>query len=119
MALRSTPHLFITTLLKFTQLLVAWRRHRAELLEACPPGRRPWGFWMVERRLKHRPGGEVGELRAIRQFELYRDEEERVYVEQRLAEIMEGIRTRRGSPAAHQTAHRASAAFLPSRSRMR
>ena len=60
-------------------------------------GKRPYGYWMVERRLKQRPGGEVGELRAIRQFELYRNAEEKAYVEQRLAEIMKNIRTRRVS----------------------
>ena len=81
-------------------VLVARRRHREELMAACPTGKRPYAFWMVERRLKQRPGGEVGELRAIRQFELYRDEEERAYVERRLAEIMAGIRTRRASPQA-------------------
>jgi hypothetical protein len=76
-------------------LIVAWRRHRAELMAAAPMGKRPYAYWMVERRLNQRPAGEAGELRAIRQFELYRDAEEKAYVEQRLAEIMEGIRTRR------------------------
>lgn len=98
MALRSTPHLFITTLLKFTQLLVAWRRHRAELLEACPPGRRPWGFWMVERRLRQHPAGEIGQLRAIRDLEIYRDEAEKAYVLERLGEITAGIRAARELP---------------------
>lgn len=95
MALRSTPHLFITTLLKFTQLLVAWRRHRAELLEACPPGRRPWGFWMVERRLRQHPAGEIGQLRAIRDLEIYRSEEEMEFVLRRLEELKAKVRADR------------------------
>ena len=80
-------------MLKFTQLLVAWRRHRAELLEACPPGRRPWAFWMIERGLSHLPAGERGELRLIRQFELYRDDAERRYVLERLAVITAELRS--------------------------
>ena len=48
------------------QLITAWRKHRAELMAACPPGRRPYGFWFVERRLKITPLGEAAQLRAIR-----------------------------------------------------
>ena len=35
-------------------------------MAACPPGRRPYGFWFVERRLKITPLGEAAQLRAIR-----------------------------------------------------
>ena len=45
---------------------VEWRRHRQELLDACPMGKRPWAFWMIERGLSHYPAGERGELRANR-----------------------------------------------------
>jgi hypothetical protein len=72
-------------------LLVTWRRHRDELLEACPPGRRPWAFWMLERRLKQRPAGEAGELRTIRTLNCYRDNAERELVCRRLAAITEEL----------------------------
>ena len=68
-------------------VLVQWRRHREELLDACPPGRRPWAYWMVERRFERRPSGELGELRAISQLCLYRDAAEVEYVERRLREL--------------------------------
>ena len=68
------------------------------LLEACPPGRRPWGFWMVERRLRQHPAGEIGQLRAIRDLEIYRDEAEKAYVLERLGEITAGIRAARELP---------------------
>ena len=74
---------------------VAWRKHRDELLEACPPGRRPWGYWMVERWLKQRPAGEAGELRMIRTLEAYRDDAEREYVRRRLSEITAELRAGR------------------------
>ena len=74
---------------------VAWRKHRDELLEACPPGRRPWGYWMVERWLKQRPAGEAGELRAIRTLQAYRDDTEREIVCRRLSEITEELNARR------------------------
>ena len=63
------------------------RRHRAELLEACGPGRRPWAFWKLERRFRSRPAGELGELRAIAQLNLYRDAREAEHVERRLREL--------------------------------
>ena len=69
---------------------VQWRRHREELMAACPPGRRPWGYWMVERRLKTRPAGELGELRVIRSQELWRDDGERELVLRRLSELTAG-----------------------------
>ena len=68
-------------------VFVAWRRHRAELLEACGPGRRPWAFWKLERRFRARPAGELGELRAIAQLNLYRDAREAEHVERRLREL--------------------------------
>ena len=46
-------------------LLVLWRRHRQELLDASPPGFRPWAEWMLQRRFKQHPAGEIGQLRAI------------------------------------------------------
>ena len=64
-----------------------WRRHRQELLDACPPGKPPYGYWMVEKRLKQRPAGEAGELRLIKQLDLYRDHAEREFVQKRLAII--------------------------------
>ena len=76
-------------------LIVAWRRVRAEFMAACPPGRRPYGYWLVERRLKAQPAGEAGELRAIRDLELYRDDAEREYVHRRLAEITAELRAGR------------------------
>ena len=75
------------------RLLVEWRRHRAELMNSCEAGRRPWGFWMVERRLAQRPAGEAGELRLIKQFDLYRDDAEREFVQKRLAVITAKLRS--------------------------
>ena len=40
-------------------LLVQWRRHREEMLAACPAGRRPWGFWAIEKRFKIVPLGDT------------------------------------------------------------
>ena len=68
-------------------VLVQWRRHREELLDDCAPGRRPWGYWMLERRFRQRPAGELGELRAISQLCLYRDAAEVEYVERRMREL--------------------------------
>ena len=75
------------------QVLVAWRRHRQELLDACPPGKPPYGYWMVEKRLKQRPAGEAGELRLIKQLDLYRDHAEREFVQKRLAIITAELRS--------------------------
>ena len=72
---------------------VEWRRHRQELLDACPMGKRPWAFWMIERGLAHYPAGEAGELRAIRTLQCYRDEAERRYVLERLAVITAKLRS--------------------------
>ena len=33
-------------------LLVQWRKHRQELLDACPIGSRPWAFFAIERRFR-------------------------------------------------------------------
>jgi hypothetical protein len=76
-------------------VLVQWRRHRAELLEACPPGKRPWAFWMLDKHFRQRPAGEIGELRAIRTLQAYRDDTEREIVCRRLATIAEEMHTRR------------------------
>ena len=56
-------------------------------------GKRPWGFWMVERGLTHQPQGERGELRLIRQLDLYRDAAEREFVQKRLAVITAELRS--------------------------
>ena len=44
-------------------------------------------FWMVERRLNQRPAGEAGELRLIKQLDLYRDDAEKDFVLKGLLEI--------------------------------
>jgi hypothetical protein len=80
-------------------LWVAWRKHRDELMAACAVGRRPWGYWLLEKGLKCKPAGEASELRLIRQLDLYRDADEKAYVEQRLGEIVQGIRDRRNHRA--------------------
>ena len=72
---------------------VAWRRHRQELLDACPMGKRPWAFWMIEQGLSHQPQGERGELRAIRTLGCYRDDAEKEFVRKRLAEITAKLRS--------------------------
>ena len=72
---------------------VEWRRHRQELLDACPMGKRPWAFWMIEQGLSHQPQGERGELRLIRQFDLYRDDAEKEFVRKRLAIITAELRS--------------------------
>ena len=66
---------------------VQWRRHRDELMNSTPPGRRCWAYWMIERGLSHQPAGERGELRLIKQLDLYRDDAEREFVRKRLAVI--------------------------------
>jgi hypothetical protein len=72
---------------------VQWRRHRDELMATMPPGKRPWAFWMIERGLSHQPAGERGELRLIRQFDLYRSDSEKEFVRKRLAEITAELRS--------------------------
>jgi hypothetical protein len=72
---------------------VAWRRHRQELLDACPMGKRCWAFWMIEQGLSHLPAGERGELRAIRTLGCYRDDAEKEFVQKRLAEITADLRS--------------------------
>ena len=72
---------------------VAWRRHRQELLDACPMGKRPWAFWMIEQGLSHLPHGERGQLRAIRALQAYRDDAEREFVLKRLAVITAELRS--------------------------
>jgi hypothetical protein len=72
---------------------VEWRRHRQELLDACPMGKRPWAFWMIEQGLSHHPSGERGELRAIRTLGCYRDDVEKEFVRKRLAVITAELRS--------------------------
>ena len=69
------------------------------LCAACPPGRRPYGYWMVERRLNQRPAGEAGELRLIRQLDLYRDAAKKEFVQKRLAVITAELRSHFGTAA--------------------
>jgi hypothetical protein len=76
-------------------LRVVWRRHRAELMAACGPGRRPWAFWMLEKHLKQRPAGEAGELRMIRTMQAYTDDKEREIMHRRLNAIVENMRKHR------------------------
>ena len=75
------------------QIITAWRRHRAELMAATPMGKRPYAFWMVESRLKQRPAGEAGELRLIKQLDLYNSAAEREFVQKRLAVITAELRS--------------------------
>ena len=72
----------------------AWGRHKAELLASCKPGCRPWALWRIQLGIPT-PAGEAGELRAIKKLELYRDEDERAYVDRRLEEITADIRAAR------------------------
>ena len=48
-------------------------------------GRRCWAFWMIEQGLKHQPSGERGELKLIKQLDLYRDDAEKEFVQRRLS----------------------------------
>ena len=73
-------------------LLVQWRRHRQELLDACPAGRRPWGFWAIEKRLKVVPRDDIGQARAIRTLQLYRDDAEKAIVHRRLDAVVQARR---------------------------
>ena len=68
------------------QIITAWRKHRAELMAACPMGKRPYAFWMVERRLTQRLAGERAELKMLLELDLCRDSAERAHCEQRLGE---------------------------------
>jgi hypothetical protein len=91
------PHPKDKSLLRYggpASVRAAWARHRQELIDSCKPGRRPWGLWLLQIGVKQRPT-EAGELKLIRQLELYRDEKERAYVEQRLEELVRLQRTRR------------------------
>ena len=54
-------------------------------------GRRPWAFWMIERGLSHQPPGEAGQLRLIKQLDLYRDDAEKEFVRKRLADDHRGF----------------------------
>jgi hypothetical protein len=74
---------------------VQWMKHRVELIASCKLGHRPWAYWLIEKRLKQRPAGEAGELRAIRTLQAYRDDTERKLVHRRLAEITEEMHARR------------------------
>ena len=66
---------------------VQWRRYRDELMNSTPMGKRCWAFWMIEKGLAHLPAGERGELKLIREVDLYRDDAEREHVHRRLSEI--------------------------------
>ena len=57
-------------------LLVQWRKHRQELLDACTIGSRPRAFFAIERRFGVVPRLEADQLRAIRTLGCYRDEAE-------------------------------------------
>jgi hypothetical protein len=76
------------------QAVVAWRKHRADLLEASPLGRRPWYFWVHEMKLKQKPG-EHAELKLILELGLARGEDEARFVDLRLAELNQLLQTRR------------------------
>ena len=56
-------------------------------------GRRCWAFWMIEQGLKHQPSGERGELKLIKQLDLYRDDAEKEFVQRRLSEITAELRS--------------------------
>ena len=75
------------------QVIVAWRKHRAELLEAVKMGRRPWYFWCGEMGRKQKPA-EHAELKLILELGLARSEDERRFVELRLAELNRLLQTR-------------------------
>ena len=60
---------------------------------STPMGKRPWAFWMIERGLSHLPAGERGELRLIKQLDLYRDDAEQEFVRKRLAVITAKLRS--------------------------
>ena len=66
-----------------------------ELLDLCPHGRRPYGYWLVEETLPFVPRDEAAQLRAIRAADCYRSDAERRYVVKRLAEITDELRARR------------------------
>jgi hypothetical protein len=70
----------------------AWGRHKAELIAACKPGTRPWAFWRIQLGIP-KPAGEAGELRLIKQLDLYRDDAEREFVQKRLALITAELRS--------------------------
>ena len=57
------------------QIITAWRKHRAELMAACPMGKR------------------------LLELDLCRDSAERAHCKQRLGEIAQRIRYRRKPPA--------------------
>lgn len=63
---------------------VAWRKHREELLAACPAGKRPFWFWFGEKRLRFVPHGDYSNAKMIRALQLYRDAHEKNVVLRRL-----------------------------------
>jgi hypothetical protein len=81
-------------------LLVQWKRHREELLAACPAGRRPWAFWAIEKRFRVIPRSDVDQARAIRTLGIYRDDREKAIVHRRLDEV---VRNRRAVREAHRS----------------
>ena len=81
------------------QIITAWRKHRAELMAAAPMGKRPYAFWMVERRLTQRLAGERAELKMLLELDLCRDSAERAHCEQRLGERSRSAYATAGRPA--------------------
>ena len=73
-------------------------------------GKRPWGYWMIEQGLSHQPQGERGELRLIKQLDLYRDDAEKEFVQKRLAVITAELRSHW-----HRRVAKVQAAHAPSR----
>jgi hypothetical protein len=78
-------------------VIVSWRRHRQELLDASPPGVRPWCYWRLERRLKCVPRCPTEQARIIRTLGIFRDERERRVVARLLELDRERRRTLRES----------------------
>ena len=73
-------------------VLVAWKRHKAELIAACPAGRRPWAFWFLEKRLRNVPRDDVAQARAIRTFGIYANDAEKAIVHRRLDAVVQARR---------------------------
>jgi hypothetical protein len=79
----------------FAVLHVLWHKHRDSLMALCEPGKRPWGFWALEKRLKPTPISERAQLQAIRNLDCYRNNAEREHVHQRLVAISDEPPARR------------------------
>jgi hypothetical protein len=76
-------------------ILVAWRRHRDELMAECPAGRRPWAFWVIEKRFKQVPHNDVDQARAIRTLGIYANDAEKAIVHRRLDAVVQARRQMR------------------------